>query len=194
MTTIPNDDGDVDDESILKKYPTSLNGMAHIQLSVSNKYWYECRTFYYRFCHLLLGMAVVYDTDRTLYCVGGRTAVLISKSRLDTSDEKQLKFEQEAIGLHHFCFRMRSKQCIDNVYKFLIQDKILNGIEENDNGIALYKMIHKPQTDSWAKDYYSILLEDPCGIRIECNYVPNKGWLDPSMKPKLPIKDSWARL
>jgi hypothetical protein len=32
-----------------------------------------------------------------------------------------------------------------------------------------------------AKGYYSVLFEDPDGIRIEINHVPGKGNLDPTI-------------
>ena len=38
------------------------------------------------------------------------------------------------------------------------------------------KVIHEPQLgEHFAPGYYSILFEDPDGIRIEFNYVPGQG-------------------
>lgn len=175
---------------------TNLNGMAHVQLTVSNKYWDECRTFYYQLCHKLLKMTPLFDNESTLYCIGGRTGLCVSKSTLKPTDERQLSFQQQAIGLHHICFRLKSKQEVDNVYKFLLSDKILNRKDEISSKftIPLYKIVHAPEKGIWASGYYSILLEDPCGIRVEFNYVPSKGWLDPAYKKKLPIDKSWSRL
>jgi hypothetical protein len=39
------------------------------------------------------------------------------------------------------------------------------------------KIVHPPETGSWAPGYYSVLFEDPDGIRIEVNHVPGKGLL-----------------
>ena len=36
-------------------------------------------------------------------------------------------------------------------------------------------IVHPPQQDGFAPGYYSVLFEDPDGIRIEVNYVPGKG-------------------
>ena len=47
------------------------------------------------------------------------------------------------------------------------------------------KIIRVPEEGDWAAGYYSVLFEDPDGIRIEANYIPGKGNLDP--KVKLPI-------
>ena len=39
------------------------------------------------------------------------------------------------------------------------------------------KIIRAPREDQWAPGYYSILFEDPDGIRLELNHVPGKGLL-----------------
>jgi predicted lactoylglutathione lyase len=38
-------------------------------------------------------------------------------------------------------------------------------------------IVHPPQDDGFAPGYYSVLLEDRDGIRIEVNHVPGKGHL-----------------
>jgi hypothetical protein len=38
-------------------------------------------------------------------------------------------------------------------------------------------IIRAPREDSWAPGYYSLLFEDPDGIRLELNHVPGKGLL-----------------
>jgi hypothetical protein len=37
--------------------------------------------------------------------------------------------------------------------------------------------VHPPEEASWAPGYYSVLFEDPDGIRLEMNHVPGKGLL-----------------
>ena len=44
------------------------------------------------------------------------------------------------------------------------------------------KVVHPPQEDGFAPGYYSVLFEDPDGIRIEANFVPGKGHLEPGVK------------
>ena len=36
-------------------------------------------------------------------------------------------------------------------------------------------IVHPPEDGPWAPGYYSILFEDPDGIRLEANFVPGKG-------------------
>ena len=38
-------------------------------------------------------------------------------------------------------------------------------------------MADAPREDRWAPGYYSLLFEDPDGIRLELNHVPGKGLL-----------------
>jgi hypothetical protein len=40
-------------------------------------------------------------------------------------------------------------------------------------------IVHAPEEGSWAPGYYSVLFEDPDGIRVEVNHVPGKGHLGP---------------
>ena len=39
------------------------------------------------------------------------------------------------------------------------------------------KMVHGPEDGPFAPGYYSVLFEDPDGIRIEVNHVPGRGHL-----------------
>ncbi len=39
-------------------------------------------------------------------------------------------------------------------------------------------IVHAPEEGSWAPGYYSVLFEDPDGIRLEMNFVPGKGLLE----------------
>jgi hypothetical protein len=46
------------------------------------------------------------------------------------------------------------------------------------------KIVRAPTEGSWAPGYYSLLFEDPDGIRLEVNFVPGKGHLeDPQRLP-----------
>jgi hypothetical protein len=47
------------------------------------------------------------------------------------------------------------------------------------------KIIRAPKEDHWAPGYYSVLFEDPDGIRIEANFVPGKG-----MEKRCPCKSN----
>jgi glyoxalase/bleomycin resistance protein/dioxygenase superfamily protein len=37
------------------------------------------------------------------------------------------------------------------------------------------KIVRAPEDGPWAPGYYSVLFEDPDGIRIEANFVPGAG-------------------
>ena len=67
------------------------------------------------------------------------------------------------MGLHHVCLRARERGDIDEIYGFL---KTIGA-----------KIVHPPEDGSWAPGYYSVLFEDPDGIRLEVNHVPGKGLL-----------------
>ena len=70
---------------------------------------------------------------------------------------------QNSIGLHHVCFRARSRADVDAVHAFV-------------QSIGAH-IVHPPEEGGWAPDYYSVLFEDPIGTRLEVNHVPGKGVL-----------------
>jgi catechol 2,3-dioxygenase-like lactoylglutathione lyase family enzyme len=67
------------------------------------------------------------------------------------------------VGLHHLCFRAREREHIDEIFAFA---EALGAT-----------IVHPPQEDGFAPGYYSLLFEDPDGIRIEVNHVPGRGHL-----------------
>jgi len=134
-----------------------INGIAHIFLTASN---FERSRQFYRKLLPFLGLKPVIDTETTYYCVGGRTAVGISAP---SAEHQGAAFEQKRVGLHHLCFRARERADIDELHAFL--------------GTLDAKIIRAPREDQWAPGYYSILFEDPDGIRLEVNHVPGKGLL-----------------
>lgn len=138
-----------------------INGIAHVQLTVNN--FDACRAFY-RQLFEFFEMKVIYDDDAYFYGVGGRTGVAISRC---AEEHRHERFVQRRVGLHHVCFRARSREDIDTLHDFLKR------IEA--------PIIHAPEDGPWAKGYYSVLFEDPDGIRLEANFVPGKGNLDPSV-------------
>ena len=134
-----------------------INGVAHTFLTSGN--FSAAREFYSQLLPYL-GMKPVIDGDGYYYCIGGKTGVGIRASERQGDDNR---FDQSASGLHHLCFRMRSREDVDQLHDFLIS-------------IGTH-MVHGPQEDGWAPGYYSILFEDPDGIRLEANFVPGKGLL-----------------
>ncbi len=139
-----------------------INGIAHVMLTVSN--FDLCLPFYERLL-TYLGLTPVIKADGMLYCVGGRTAVGIVQAE---DRHRHERFVQLRVGLHHVCFRARERGDVDAVYDFL-------------TGIGA-KIVHPPEDGAWAPGYYSVLFEDPDGIRLEVNHVPGKGLLADSAK------------
>lgn len=133
----------------------NINGIAHVQLSVEN--FEACRAFYGKLLEFFEMMTLV-DGDGFFYCIGGRTGIAISQI---ASEHRGDRFAQTRSGLHHLCFRLRSREDVDELSEFLV------GIDA--------KIVHGPEDGPWAPGYYSVLFEDPDGIRLEANYVPGKG-------------------
>ena len=132
-----------------------MNGIAHIQLSVRD--YPACRAFYRRLFDKL-EMKLMFDSDERIYGVGSRTGILVAPAAVAFGSAP---FEQGRAGLHHFCFRARTREDIDELHRFLV-------------GIGA-RIVHPPEQAPWAPGYYSVLFEDADGIRIEANFVPGKG-------------------
>jgi catechol 2,3-dioxygenase-like lactoylglutathione lyase family enzyme len=137
-----------------------INGIAHVQLSVTD--FAAGRIFYRWLLHDMFGMTIQYDSERSFYCIGGRTGVLITPADPELS---AAGFDQRRVGLHHLCFRLRSAADVDALHAAL----------QSRGGVPI---VHPPREDAWAPGYYSILFEDPDGIRLEANFVPGRGNLD----------------
>ena len=134
-----------------------INGIAHTMLTAGD---FAASSAFYRQLLPFLGLKRVLDSDDTLHCVGGRTAFGIRASDRPADDNR---FDQSRCGLHHVCFRLRERDDVDSLHAFLLE-----------LGATI---VHAPREDGWAPGYYSVLFEDPDGIRLEANFVPGKGLL-----------------
>ncbi|MAG33540.1 MAG: bleomycin resistance protein [Deltaproteobacteria bacterium] len=134
-----------------------LNGIAHIQLTVSDMK--RSRAFWTPLLELF-EMQVLIDSDEFFYCIGSRTGLAISP--IDPKHAGDA-FDQRRVGLHHFCLRAREREQIDEIHDFVVK-----------LGATI---VHPPQEDGFAPGYYSVLFEDPDGVRIEVNHVPGRGHL-----------------
>jgi catechol 2,3-dioxygenase-like lactoylglutathione lyase family enzyme len=139
-----------------------MNGIAHIQLTVND---FAAARHFYGKLFAWLEMTVVFDSPQVFYGVGSRTGLAISPRDPEFSDER---FEQRRIGLHHLCFRARRREDIDAMHEFL---KEIGA-----------RIVRPPGEANWAPGYYSVLFEDPDGIRIEANHVPGRGNLTDGLK------------
>jgi len=130
-------------------------GIAHVQLTVNDL---QAAIPFYERVLGFMGMRPVMKAPNGLYMIGGRTAVMVARS----SDEwRGTSFDQRRIGLHHLCFRARSREAVDRLHDFLVAEGV--------------RVVHAPEDGPWAPGYYSVLFEDPDGIRLEVNHVPGAG-------------------
>ena len=134
-----------------------INGMAHVILTVSR--FDESLNFYGQLLPFL-GLKRIFAGENFAYWVGGRTALGIQ--RCDDAHRGET-FVQTRVGLHHLCFRARSRDDIETAAGFL-----------RELGATI---VRGPQTGEWAPGYYYVLFEDPDRIRVEICHVPGAGVL-----------------
>jgi catechol 2,3-dioxygenase-like lactoylglutathione lyase family enzyme len=139
-----------------------INGIAHVTLTVRSV---SASREFYRGLLAHLGLTEIVDSDTYLYWVGGRTAVGIRPASPKFTEDS---FDQGRPGLHHVCFRCRSRDDVDSVHRLVV-------------GLGA-KVVHAPEEGPWVPGYYSVLFEDPDGIRFEANYVPGKGVFEEGVK------------
>jgi catechol 2,3-dioxygenase-like lactoylglutathione lyase family enzyme len=139
-----------------------INGIAHVILTVRDvarsKPFYEALL-------TTMGLTKVVDSSVYLYFVGGRTAVGLRPASPEHAGEG---FVQARCGLHHVCFRARSRDDVDAIHALVVREGAV--------------VVHAPREEGWVPGYYSVLFEDPDGIRLEVNHVPGKGVFDPGVK------------
>ena len=134
-----------------------MNGIAHIQLSVRDPD--RCLPFWEKLCHFL-EMKTLIKGEGVGYWIGSRTGILVRGAPPEKCDPP---FDQDRPGLHHLCFRARRREDVDAVHAFLVAETEAH-------------VVHPPEEGAhFAPGYYSVLFEDPDGIRVEVNHVPGKG-------------------
>ncbi len=135
-----------------------INGVAHTFVTASD---FETSVAFYRQLLPFLGMAIVADSPDTFYGVGGRTGFGV---RRPAPEHVGAAYDQRRVGLHHHCWRARERSDVDELHAFLVSI-----------GATI---VHGPQEDAFAPGYYSVLFEDPDGLRLEINHVPGRGLFD----------------
>ena len=83
------------------------------------------------------GARIVHDDADTFYCIGGRTGFGLTRS---TGEHRETAFAQDRAGLHHVCFRARSREDVDAVHALVRE---LGAI-----------IVRAPETGKWAPGYY----------------------------------------
>ncbi|MCA9503299.1 MAG: VOC family protein [Spirochaetaceae bacterium] len=134
-----------------------LNGIAHVQLTVTDLA--RSRAFWSPLFELF-EMKILLDTDTYYYGIGSRTGIALSPIDPKHAGDR---FDQRRVGLHHLCLRARERSQVDEIHEVAV-------------GLGA-TIVHPPREDGFAPGYYSVLFEDPDGIRIEVNHVPGRGHL-----------------
>ena len=132
-----------------------ISGIAHVILTVRDV---TASRPFYRALLSHLGLTEIVDSETYLYFVGGRTAVGLRPAANHAAGDR---FDQGRCGLHHVCFRARNREDVDAVHALVV-------------GLGA-RVIHPPEEAAWVPGYYSVLFEDPDGIRLEVNHIPGKG-------------------
>ena len=148
----------------------AINGIAHVYITVAD---FDRARPFYQSLMALFDMRCLVDNAELYYCVGGRTGLGIRRAHDPAA------FDPYRAGLHHLCFRARSREGVEDVAAAV----------ESFGGV----LVHPPREDDWAPGYYSTLFEDPCGTRLEVNYVPGRGNLDEAVELPLSV-DVQSRL
>ncbi len=132
-----------------------IKGITHINFTVSN---FETSLPFYKKFFAFIGLREMIVNDGYYYCVGRRIGLGIQQA----SDEyKNTPFDQDRSGLHHYCLSMESRSDVDALAEFVTS--------------AGATIIRAPASqDHWFPGMYSVLFEDPEGLRIEANHITPK--------------------
>jgi len=136
-----------------------VNGLAHVFITAGD---FERSREFYKKLLPFLGLKEVMDAGNAYYCFGARTGFGVRPAAPEHAGQR---FEQGRPGLHHICFRAREREDVDEAHAFLVSIGA--------------PIIHPPRDDDYAPGYYSVLFEDPDGVRLEVNHVPGAGTIHP---------------
>jgi catechol 2,3-dioxygenase-like lactoylglutathione lyase family enzyme len=132
-----------------------FHGFGHVCLVVSD--FAACVTFYDQVMrHLGMKPYVSAPPFFRGWFAGEYMFVIAQSARVGD------RFSQFRVGLHHLSLRAVSRDQVDSF-----------GAKLTEIGA---KIIHPPELGSFWPGYYSVLCEDPDGVRIEMNYIPCEGW------------------
>ncbi|MBV9993984.1 MAG: VOC family protein [Caulobacteraceae bacterium] len=136
-----------------------INGIAHVFITTGD---FDRSRAFYRQLLPFLGLREAIDGPNAYYCYGARAGIGL---RPPAPEHQGQRFEQNRPGLHHICFRARRREDVEEVHAFLLSIGAL--------------IVHPPRDDDFAAGYYSVLFEDPDGIRLEVNHVPSAAVVTP---------------
>lgn len=132
-----------------------IKGIAHITFTVSD---FEKALPFYKTLFAEIGLKEMIVADGYYYCVGRRIGLGIQRADADLKDNS---FHQGRAGLHHYCLSMNAREDVES----------LTEVVRN----AGAKIIREPAAqDHWVPGMFSVLFEDPEGLRIEANHITPK--------------------
>jgi catechol 2,3-dioxygenase-like lactoylglutathione lyase family enzyme len=94
-----------------------INGVAHTFICTGD--FAKAREFYGKLLPFL-GLRIVADAPGLFYCVGGRTGFGIEAAKPEYAGQR---FIQGSVGLHHHCWRARSREDVDAVHTLPERDR-----------------------------------------------------------------------
>ena len=121
-------------------------GMDHLVLSVGE--FARSKTFYNKLLRFL-GFKLKYDHADMAGWSNGKTLFWIAQA--DAQGRKR-KYRKGDIGFHHYAFELGSRQGVDELGAFLVQ----NGMKVVD-----------PPDEYYGRSYYAVYFTDPDGMKLE---------------------------
>lgn len=135
-----------------KRGNMEIKGIAHITFTVSD---FEKALPFYKTLFSAIGLKELIVADGYYYCVGRRIGLGIQRSNPNLPDTS---FNQGRAGLHHYCLAMNAREDVDSLAEVARR--------------AGAKIIREPAAqEHWVPGMYSVLFEDPEGLRIEANHI-----------------------
>lgn len=125
----------------------SKDPSGHIKIAVSNSK--KSKEFYKKLFDFLNYKKIAVKKDSIAYCSHEGFGIWIKQA-------KHLKpsYKFFAPGLHHLCFKAKYKKQVDELYKFLLKNKI--------------KIFDPPEHyPEYTEEYYAVFFADPDGIKLE---------------------------
>lgn len=129
--------------------PVSLDPAGHVKLSVSD--FNKGKEFYSVLFEFLGFRQVADDGGSAAWITHEGFGVWISQAKLIRPT-----YTFSAPGLHHLCFKAKSKEEVDAVYAFLKKKTHIF------DAPAAYP--------EYSSDYYAVFFADPDGIKLEVAY------------------------
>ncbi len=120
-------------------------GVDHLSISVSD--FKASKAFYSRLLKFL-GFKILDEYEDAIGWTNGKTRLWISAA---DSKGKKHKYRFGDTGFHHYAFRLNSKKAVDDLQKFLKDEKA--------------KVVDP--AGEYYENYYGVYFEDPDGLELE---------------------------